>query len=69
MKTREFAEQIEHLLWTGAIEGHQVLSLYYLLQSYQQGTMSGAAMQDAIDQCDPEQIEKVLNEHFPSPYE
>ncbi len=65
MKLREFVEQIDHLLWTGAIEGKQVLKLHHLLQAYQQGKLSAEGMQDAIDQCDPELLQNWLDEQLP----
>jgi len=40
MTTRNFAQQIEWLLFTGAIEGNQILTLYEQLQRYIQGTFN-----------------------------
>jgi hypothetical protein len=54
MATREFARQIEHLLWTGALRGRAILKLSLLLKFYQQGKVSKEKMQEAIDQYDPE---------------
>lgn len=54
MTTRSFAQQIELLLFTGSIEGSQILALYQQLQLYIQGTLSEAAMQSAIDDVDPD---------------
>jgi len=67
MKLRELADRIEHLLWMGAIEGNQVLRLYHLLQAYQQGKISDWAVQDAIDEYEPEQLDNLLSEKFPPP--
>lgn len=52
MTIRNFAQQIEWLLFTGAIEGNQLLTLHEQLQLYRQGTLSEAAMQNAIDAVD-----------------
>ena len=54
MTTSNFAQQIEWLLFTGAIEGNQVLTLYAQLQRDQQKRISDAAMQSAIDDVDPD---------------
>jgi len=39
---------------TGAIEGNQLLTLYQQFKRYQQGVISDAAMQTAIDDVDPD---------------
>jgi len=54
MNTRQFALQIDWLLLTGAIEGNQLLTLYQQFKRYQQGAISDAAMQTAIDDFDPD---------------
>lgn len=54
MNTRQFALQIDWLLLTGAIEGDQILTLHKQLKFYQQGAISEAAMQTAIDDVDPD---------------
>jgi hypothetical protein len=54
MTIRKFAQRLEWLLFTGAIEGNQMLTLYEQLQLYMQGTLSEAAMQSAIDDVDPD---------------
>jgi hypothetical protein len=69
MTTQKFARQIESLLFIGAIQGDQILSLYHLLKCYEQGDLTAQDMQTAIDQCDPDQIDKVLNEEFPHLFE
>ena len=69
MTIAKFAKQIDHLLWTGAIRGDQILSLHHLLKDYERGEMTDEEMQDAIDQCDPEQIDKLLDEQFPHLFE
>lgn len=69
MTTPNFAQQIEYLLWTGAIQGNQILSLYHLLKSYKNGEVTAQAMQDAIDLCDPDQIDHLLDEQFPPLFE
>jgi len=69
MTTHHFAQQIDYLLWTGAIQGDQILSLYHLLKCYENGEITGEDMQEAIDQCDPDQIDKLLDEQFPYLFE
>ncbi len=54
MSTHKFARQIEWLLFTGAIEGNQILTLHKQLKRYQQGAISDVAMQTAIDDVDPD---------------
>lgn len=54
MSTTHFAQQIEFLLWTGAIEGDEILSLYHLLKCYEQGGISAQEMQAAIDVFNPD---------------
>jgi hypothetical protein len=39
---------------TGAIEGDKILTLHKQLKFYQQGAISEAAMQTAIDDVDPD---------------
>lgn len=53
MNTRQFAQRLEWLLLTGAIEGNQILTLHQKLKHYQQGAISDAAMQTALDDVDP----------------
>jgi hypothetical protein len=62
MTVQEFARQIEYLLWTGAIQGKQILNLYHLLLSYQHRQIDAQAMQNAINECDPDQIALFLEE-------
>lgn len=69
MTIHQFAQQIEYLLFTGAIRGNQILSLYHLLRDYGAGTISAQNMQEAIDQCDPDQIDKFLDQQFPHLFE
>jgi len=69
MPIQKFAHQIDYLLWTGAIQGDQLLSLYHLLKCYENGEITAEDMQDAIDQCDPDQIDKLLDEQFPHLFE
>jgi len=45
----DFPAQIEHLLFSGDIEGDEVLSLYHLLKSYEQGFIKAEEMQKTID--------------------
>jgi hypothetical protein len=49
MKRNDFPQQIEYLLFSGDIEGDEVLSLYHLLKRYEQGTVNAEEMQKAID--------------------
>lgn len=69
MTTLKFAQQIEYLLWTGAIQGEQILSLHHLLKCYERDEITSEEMQEAIDQCDPEQIDRFLDEEFPHLFE
>jgi hypothetical protein len=59
MTVQRFAQQIEYLLWTGAIEGKQILNLHYLLLSYRHQWINDQEIQKAIDECNPDQIEEV----------
>lgn len=69
MTTHNFAHQINYLLWTGAIQGDQILSLHHLLKDYERGEMTDEQMQEAIDECDPEKLDQLLDEHFPPLFE
>jgi hypothetical protein len=69
MTVQRFAQQIEYLLWTGAIEGEQILNLYYVLLSYQNKQIDAQEIQKAIDECDPDPIEEVWDGYFPSTIE
>jgi hypothetical protein len=64
MNLESFVERIDDLLWTGAIEGYALIRLYRCLKAYQQGLISAAAVQEAIDQVDPDWYEQL-----PSPSE
>jgi hypothetical protein len=55
MSITRFAQQIEHLLFTGAIEGEAVLTLYNLLKSYEQGLIRAEDLQAEINAFDREQ--------------
>lgn len=69
MSMQQFVQQIEHLLWTGAIEGEEILKLYHLLKAYGQGKVSSGALQQVIDQHDPDKVEQWLNDHLPPLFE
>jgi hypothetical protein len=56
MRMQKFIEQIEHLLWTGALEGEDVLKLYHLLKAYGQGEIDAEVLQEAIDRHDPDYL-------------
>ena len=45
----DFSAQIEYLLFSGDIEGDEVLSLHHLLKSYGQGLITAEEMQKAIN--------------------
>lgn len=45
----DFPAQIEYLLFSGDIEGEEILSLHNLLQSYEQGLITAEEMQKAIN--------------------
>jgi hypothetical protein len=64
-----FTQQIEHLLWTGALQGENVLKLYHLLKAYGQGKMSAEALQEAIDRHDPDKIEQWIIDQLPPSFE
>jgi len=49
MKRNDFPQQIEYLLFSGDIEGEEVLNLYHLLRSYEQGFITAETMQKAIN--------------------
>lgn len=49
-----FSEQIEFLLFTGAIEGLAVMTLYNLLKSYEKGLISAEEMQYEINSFNPD---------------
>jgi hypothetical protein len=66
MTVQRFAQQIEYLLWTGAIEGEQILNLHYLLLSYGHQWISDQEIQKAIDECNPDQIEDIWDKQLPS---
>lgn len=55
MTTQKFAQQIEHLMLTGVIQGRQLLKLYYALKAYEQGAITEQDMRQVIDEVDPEQ--------------
>jgi|GEM_PF-565925 len=50
MARPDFPAQIEYLLFCGDIEGDEVLNLYHLLKSYEQGFITAETMQAAINQ-------------------
>jgi hypothetical protein len=54
MTVQGFAKQIEYLLWTGAIQGKQILNLHHLLLSYQHKLLDAQEMQKAIDKYNPD---------------
>ncbi len=45
----DFPAQIDYLLFSGDIEGEEVLNLHNLLQSYEQGLITAEEMQKAIN--------------------
>ena len=45
----DFSAQIEYLLFSGDIEGDEVLSLHHLLKSYGQGLTTAEEIQKAIN--------------------
>lgn len=69
MTIRKFAQQIEYLLQTGALQGDRILSLYYLLKDYSAERISAQVMQEAINQCDPDQLDQLFDEEFPHLFE
>lgn len=69
MTTAKFGQQIDHLLWTGMLEGKDLLRLYHLLQAYKQGLISDKAMQQAINQHDPDYVEQWLEDNLPPLFE
>jgi len=50
MAKNDFPAQIEYLLFSGDLEGDEVLNLYHLLKSYEQGFITAETMQAAINQ-------------------
>ncbi|GAB4237898.1 MAG: hypothetical protein Kow00121_64850 [Elainellaceae cyanobacterium] len=65
MRIRKFVQQVEHLLFTGAIEGEEVLKLHRLLKAYAQGKISAGALQQVIDQHNPDKVEQWLDKNLP----
>lgn len=53
MTTAKFTQQIEYLLWTGALRGEAILELHLLLKFYQQGAIGDEQMQAEIEKYDP----------------
>ena len=49
MMKLNFPAQIEYLLFSGDIEGEEILSLHHLLKSYEQGFIRAEEMQEAIN--------------------
>jgi len=49
MSKIDFPAQIEYLLFSGDIEGDEILSLHHLLKSYEQGFIRAEEMQEAIN--------------------
>lgn len=49
MEDMDFVEQIDFLIYTGAIEGYELLTLHNLLKSYEQGLIGAEEMQYEID--------------------
>lgn len=49
MAKTDFSAQIEYLLFSGNIEGDEILSLHHLLKSYEQEFMRAEEMQEAIN--------------------
>jgi len=45
----DFPTQIDYLLFSGDIEGEELLSLYHLLKSYEQGLIKAEEMQEAVN--------------------
>lgn len=62
MEKTKFSEQIDDLLFTGAIEGETILTLYHLLKSYEQGMIRAEEMQYEIDSLSPEFYLEVLRD-------
>ncbi|WP_068820163.1 hypothetical protein [Phormidesmis priestleyi] len=48
MMKLNFPAQIDYLLFSGDIEGDEILSLHHLLKSYEQGLITAEEMQEAI---------------------
>lgn len=61
MEKATFSEQIDFLVFTGAIEGHTILTLYNLLKSYKQGMISAEEMQYEINSFNPEFYLEVIH--------
>ena len=49
MTKLNFPAQIEYLLFSGDIEGDEILSLHHLLKSYEQGFIGVEEMQEVIN--------------------
>lgn len=63
MERVSFSEQIEFLLFVGAIEGESVMTLHDLLKSYMQGSISAEEMQYEINSFNPDfYLEMLQNE-------
>lgn len=56
MKLQHYIQQIEDLLWTGRIEGIQILELHRLLRAYMSGKASEKVLQETIELNDRDWI-------------
>ena len=61
MAKNDFPAQIEYLLFSGDLEGDEVLNLYHLLKSYEQGFITAETMQAAINQFNTDLFGRVLD--------
>lgn len=69
MTITKFGQQLDHLLWTGAIERAELFKLYHLLQAYKKGLINDMTMQQAINQHDPDYVEQWLEDNLPPLFE
>jgi hypothetical protein len=64
MAKMTFSEQIEYLLFTGAIEGQAIYTLYNLLKSYEQGFLTAEDMQCEINSFNPKFRLEALQDEY-----
>lgn len=62
MAKMTFSEQIDFLIFTGAIEGYAILMLHNLLKSYEKGLISAEEMQYEINSFNPDFYLEMLQD-------
>ncbi len=60
MEEVDFVEEVDHFIFSGIVEGGDVVTLFNLLRSYQGGLIDAEEMQREMDSFDAEFYRKMM---------